>query len=103
MKKNIFGFFLIGMLSILNGSAQEAFKVTHYNSLNYTLEDATPNQEDAIAFILSDFQSNLFFIAGSHDVLNTIKTAVNSNFEMGLFSIGDRTTISELLKFIISN
>tara|TARA_R110002111_G_scaffold2636_1_gene17418 strand:- start:15529 stop:16803 length:1275 start_codon:yes stop_codon:yes gene_type:complete len=91
MKKSIFGFFLIGILSTSNVSAQETFKVMFYNLLNYPLEDAVPNREDDLELTLSDYQPDLFLvcelnnITGANNVLNICRTAINSNFEMATY------------------
>jgi len=60
MKKKIIGFFAISLLTILSVSAQETLKVMFYNLLNYPLEDAVPNREVDLEFILADYQPDLF-------------------------------------------
>ncbi|WP_296316459.1 hypothetical protein [Winogradskyella sp. UBA3174] len=91
MKKKVFGLFVVGLLTILNVSAQETFKVMFYNLLNYPLEDAVPNREDDLEFILSDYQPDLFLVCelnnstGANNVLNITKSAINSNFEMATY------------------
>ncbi len=70
---------------------QETFKVMFYNLLNYPLEDAVPNREDDLEFILSDYQPDLFLVCelnnstGANNVLSITKNAINSNFEMASF------------------
>jgi hypothetical protein len=90
-----------------------------YNLLNYPLEDAVPNREDDLEFILADYRPDLFLvcelnnITGANDVLNITRTAINSNFEMATYvsntsddTIGDQNDLQNLLyydstKFII--
>ena len=60
MKKKIFGCFLLACMFWIDVSGQETFKVMFYNLLNYPLEDAVPNREDDLEFILSDYQPDLF-------------------------------------------
>jgi endonuclease/exonuclease/phosphatase family metal-dependent hydrolase len=121
MKKNIFGFFLIGMLSISNISAQETFKVMFYNLLNYPLEDAVPNREDDLEFILSDYQPDLLLVCelnnmtGANNVLDIARTAINTNFVMATYVSntsddfgGNQNDLQNLLyydstKFILEN
>jgi len=91
MKKKLIGFLTISMLTILNVSAQETFKVMFYNLLNYPLEDAVPNREDDLEFILADYKPDLFLvcelnnITGANTVLNISRTAINANFEMATY------------------
>lgn len=112
MKKKAFSFFIIGLLTILNVSAQETFKVMFYNLLNYPLEDAVPNREDDLEFILSDYQPDLFLvcelnnITGANNVLNITRTAMNSNFEMATYvsntsddTAGDQNDLQNLLYY----
>ncbi|WP_299124570.1 T9SS type A sorting domain-containing protein [uncultured Winogradskyella sp.] len=119
MKKKILVFFTITLLCVLNASAQETFKVMFYNLLNYPLEDAVPNREDDLEFILSDYQPDLFLvcelnnIAGANNVLGITRTFINSNFEMATYvsntsddTTGDQNDLQNLLyydstKFII--
>lgn len=91
MKKKRLGFLLVMLLTMLNVSAQETFKVMFYNLLNYPLEDAVPNREDDLEFILSDYQPDLFLVCelnnstGADNVLAITKTAINSNYEMATY------------------
>ncbi|WP_296384854.1 T9SS type A sorting domain-containing protein [Winogradskyella sp.] len=119
MKKKILGFLVISLLTILNVSAQETFKVMFYNLLNYPLETAVANREDDLEFILSDYQPDLFLvcelnnITGANNVLNITKTAINTNFEMATYTsntsddtAGNQNDLQNLLyydstKFII--
>ncbi len=97
---------------MLSVSAQETFKVMFYNLLNYPIEDAVPNREDDLEFILSDYQPDLFLvcelnnIAGAINVLDITKSAVNSNYEMATFvyntsddNIGDYNYLQNLLYY----
>ncbi len=112
MKKKILVFLILCICTILNVSAQETFKVMFYNLLNYPEEDAVPNREDDLEFILSDYQPDLFLvcelntITGANNVLNITKTAVNSDFEMATYvsntsddSSGDSNNLQNLLYF----
>jgi endonuclease/exonuclease/phosphatase family metal-dependent hydrolase len=112
MKKTLIGFFAVSLLSILNVSAQETFKVMFYNLLNYPLEDAVPNREDDLELILSDYQPDLFLVCelnnstGADNVLNITRTAINSNFEMATYvsntsddSGGDQNDLQNLLYY----
>jgi len=112
MKKKALNFIIIGLLTILNVSAQETFKVMFYNLLNYPLEDAVPNREDDLEFILTDYQPDLFLvcelnnITGANNVLNITRTAINSNFEMATYvsntsddSGGDQNDLQNLLYY----
>ncbi|WP_400080255.1 T9SS type A sorting domain-containing protein [Winogradskyella sp. R77965] len=119
MKKKILVFITISLLCVLNVSAQETFKVMFYNLLNYPLEDAVPNREDDLEYILTDYKPDLFLVcelnnsAGATNVLNIAKTAINSNIEMATYvsntsddNIGDQNDLQNLLyydsaKFII--
>ena len=60
MKKKRLGFLVVMLLTILNVSAQETFKVMFYNLLNYPLEDAVPNREDDLDFIKSSTDLSMF-------------------------------------------
>jgi exonuclease III len=112
MKKNILGFFTISLLTILNVSAQETFKVMFYNLLNYPLETAVANREDDLEFILSDYQPDLFLvcelnnITGATNVLNITRTTINTNFEMATYvsntsddTAGDQNDLQNLLYY----
>ena len=91
MKKKILGFLTVMLLTILNVSAQETFKVMFYNLLNYPLEDAVPNRENDLEFILNDYQPDLFLvcelnnITGATNVLNIARTAISQNIEMATY------------------
>ena len=91
MKKKRLGFLVVMLLTILNVSAQETFKVMFYNLLNYPLEDAVPNREDDLDFILSDYQPDLFLVCelnnstGADNVLDITRTAITSNYEMATY------------------
>ncbi|MBO3116441.1 T9SS type A sorting domain-containing protein [Winogradskyella sp. DF17] len=91
MKKKLIGCFLVGLLAILQVSAQETFKVMFYNLLNYPLEDAVPNRETDLAFVLSDYQPDVFMvcelnnITGANAVLDIARTSINSNYEMATY------------------
>ncbi|MFC0604978.1 T9SS type A sorting domain-containing protein [Winogradskyella pulchriflava] len=119
MKKTSVCFLILGFLTILNVSAQETFKVMFYNLLNYPLEDAVPNREADLHFILSDYKPDLFLvcelnnITGANNVLNIARSAINSDFEMVTYvsntsddTFGDQNDLQNLLyydstKFII--
>jgi len=100
MKKKRLGFLVVMLLTIINVSAQETFKVMFYNLLNYPLEDAVPNREDDLEFILSDYQPDLFLVCelnnstGADNVLGITRTAINSNYEMATYvsNTSDDTT-----------
>lgn len=91
MKKKLIGLSTIIMLACFNVSAQETFKVMFYNLLNYPLEDAVPNREDDLEFILADYQPDLFLVCelnnstGATNVLNIVRTAVNPNYNMATY------------------
>ncbi|APY06910.1 hypothetical protein BWZ20_00725 [Winogradskyella sp. J14-2] len=83
-----------------------------YNLLNYPLEDAVPNREDDLAFILADYQPDLFLvcelnnITGANNVLNITRSAVNANFEMATYvsntsddSFGNQNDLQNLLYY----
>jgi len=112
MKKKILSFVVISLLTFVNISAQETFKVMFYNLLNYPLEDAVPNREDDLEFILSDYQPDLFLVCelnnvtGANNVLNITRTAINSNFEMATYvsntsddTFGDQNDLQNLLYY----
>lgn len=112
MKKKILSFILLGFMNLLFVSAQETFRVMFYNLLNYPLEDAVPNREDDLAFILSDYQPDLFLvcelnnISGANSVLNIIRTAVNPNFDMATYvsntsddNFGDQNDLQNMLYY----
>lgn len=112
MKKKILSFFILGFMNVLCVSAQETFKVMFYNLLNYPLEDAVPNREDDLAFILADYQPDLFLvcelnnITGANNILNITRTAIDPNFEMATYvsntsddSFGDQNDLQNLLYY----
>lgn len=112
MKKKILSFFILGFMNICFVSAQETFKVMFYNLLNYPLEDAVPNREDDLAFVLADYQPDLFLvcelnnITGANNVLNITRTAINPNFEMATYvsntsddNFGDQNDLQNLLYY----
>ncbi|NRD22724.1 T9SS type A sorting domain-containing protein [Winogradskyella litoriviva] len=112
MKKKIFGFFIIILLSLSNVSAQETFKVMFYNLLNYPLEDAVPNRINDLAYILYDYQPDLFLvcelnnISGAVDVLTTAQAAISPDFDMATYvsntsddTYGDQNDLQNLLLF----
>jgi hypothetical protein len=121
MKKKIIILFGLGLMNIHLVTAQETFKVMFYNLLNYPLEDAVPNREDDLEFILSDYQPDLFLVCelnnftGANNVLNITRTAINSNFEMATYvsntsddNFGNQNDLQNLLyydstKFIIED
>ncbi|WP_282043440.1 T9SS type A sorting domain-containing protein [Winogradskyella flava] len=121
MKKKIIGFFAISLLTILSVSAQETLKVMFYNLLNYPLEDAVPNREVDLEFILADYQPDLFLVCelnnvtGANNVLNITRTAISSNYEMATYvsntsddTSGDPNDLQNLLyydstKFILED
>ncbi|WP_299525852.1 T9SS type A sorting domain-containing protein [Winogradskyella sp.] len=91
MKKKILSYLMLLLLFNFEVIGQETFKVMFYNLLNYPLEDAVPNREDDLEFILSDYQPDLFLVCelnnstGANNVLSITKNAINSNFEMASF------------------
>ena len=112
MKKKILVFLILCLCTILSVSAQETFKVMFYNLLNYPVEDAVPNREDDLEFILSDYQPDLFLvcelntITGANTVLDITRSAINSNFEMATYvsntsddTNGDSNNLQNLLYF----
>ena len=112
MEKKILGVLIISLIGILNVSAQETFKVMFYNLLNYPLEDAVPNREDDLEYILADYQPDLFLvcelnnITGANNVLNITRTAINPNFEMATYvsntsddTFGDQNDLQNLLYY----
>ena len=68
MKKKIFSLIILGLLNVLSISAQETFKVMFYNLLNYPLEDAVPGREQDLAFILADYQPDLFLVCELNNI-----------------------------------
>ena len=62
-----------------------------YNLLNYPLEDAVPNREDDLEFILSDYQPDLFLVCelnniiGANNVLNITRSSISTNYEMASY------------------
>ncbi len=112
MKKKIFSLIILGLLNVLSISAQETFKVMFYNLLNYPLEDAVPGREQDLAFILADYQPDLFLvcelnnITGANNVLNITRTSINQNFEMATYvsntsddSFGDQNDLQNMLYY----
>ncbi|WP_299361711.1 hypothetical protein [Winogradskyella sp.] len=112
MKKKILGFFIITACTLLKVSAQETFKVMFYNLLNYPENDAVPNREDDLEFILSDYQPDLFLacelndITGANNVLDITRTAINLDFEMATYVSntsddfsGDQNSLQNLLYY----
>lgn len=112
MKKKLFSFYIIILLSTLSVSAQETLKVMFYNLLNYPLETAVPNREQDLEFILTHYQPDLFLVCelnnvtGALNVLNITKTAINSNFTMATYvsntsddSYGDQNDLQNLLYY----
>lgn len=112
MKKKILGFLTLLLFTLFNVSAQETVKVMFYNLLNYPLEDAVPNRIADLSYILSDYQPDLFLVCelnnidGAIDVLNTAKSAINSDFEMVTYvsntsddSVGNQNDLQNLLYY----
>ncbi|MCB0399201.1 MAG: T9SS type A sorting domain-containing protein [Winogradskyella sp.] len=112
MKKKISVFFATVLLVYSNVSAQETFKVMFYNLLNYPLEDAVPGREQDLAYILADYQPDLFLvcelnnITGANSVLNITRSAINPNFEMATYvsntsddNFGDQNDLQNLLYY----
>lgn len=112
MKKKLLVFVMTILLAHFNVSAQETFKVMFYNLLNYPLEDAVPGREQDLAFILADYQPDLFLvcelnnITGANNVLNITRTAINPNFEMATYVsntsddiFGDQNDLQNLLYY----
>ncbi|NNE31259.1 MAG: hypothetical protein HKN40_02710 [Winogradskyella sp.] len=112
MKKRLINCLIIGCLFITSTFAQENFKVMFYNLLNYPLEDAIPNREADLEFILTDYQPDLFLVcelnneAGANAVLSIVKSAVTSNYEMATYvsntsddSGGDQNDLQNLLYY----
>ncbi|MCA0131778.1 T9SS type A sorting domain-containing protein [Winogradskyella alexanderae] len=92
MKKNIIGCFVLFCLLWTDVSAQETFKVMFYNLLNYPLEEAVPNREEDLEFILSDYQPDLFLVCelnnatGANSILNITKSSIVSTYEMATYT-----------------
>ncbi|WP_179346566.1 hypothetical protein [Winogradskyella ursingii] len=112
MSRKCFIFILAACFTITHGTAQDTFKVMFYNLLNYPLEDTVPNREDDLAFILSDYQPDLFLVCelnnstGANTILNITRTAINSNFEMATYisntsddNVGDQNDLQNLLYY----
>ena len=112
MKKKLIGLVATVFLVCLNVSAQETFKIMFYNLLNYPLEDAVPGREQDLAFILTDYQPDLFLvcelnnITGANNVLNITRSAINPNFEMATYVsntsddiFGDQNDLQNLLYY----
>ncbi|MBF8150812.1 hypothetical protein ITJ86_12945 [Winogradskyella sp. F6397] len=100
------------LFTIAQVSSQETIKVMFYNLLNYPLEDAVPNRLTDLSYILSDYEPDLFLvcelnnITGAIDVLNTTKSAIDTNFEMATYvsntsddSYGDQNDLQNLLYY----
>ena len=112
MKKKILSVLTLLLISLSSVSAQESFKVMFYNLLNYPLEDAVPNRINDLAYILNDYQPDLFLvcelnnISGAVDFLNTAKSAISNDFEMATYVsntsddyYGDQNDLQNLLLF----
>jgi hypothetical protein len=112
MTKRIIGCLLFMLLATVELSSQETFKVMFYNLLNYPIEDAVPNREDDLEFILTDYKPDLFLvcelnnITGANTVLNIARTAINENMEMASYvsntsddSTGDQNDLQNLLYY----
>ncbi|WP_370392124.1 hypothetical protein [uncultured Winogradskyella sp.] len=112
MKKKWIGYVIVGLLSITLGSAQESFKVMFYNLLNYPLEDAVPNREENLAFILSDYQPDLFMVCelnnvtGANTILDITRNTISPDFEMATYVSntsddfsGDQNDLQNLLYY----
>ncbi len=112
MKKRILGFLTISLLTILNVSAQETFKVMFYNLLNYPLETAVANREDDLELILSEYQPDLFLVCelnnstGANNVLNITRSQISPNFNMATYvpntsddNIGDQNDLQNLIYY----
>ena len=112
MKKKILSVLTLLLISLSSVSAQESFKVMFYNLLNYPLEDAVPNRINDLAYILNDYQPDLFLVcelnnvSGAVDVLNTAKSAISNDFEMATYVsntsddyYGDQNDLQNLLLF----
>lgn len=112
MKKRLLGFYAITILTSFSGFSQETFKVMFYNLLNYPLEDAVPNREDDLEFILTDYRPDLFMVCelnnstGANNVLNIARTAINSSFVMATYvsntsddTAGDQNDLQNLLYY----
>lgn len=91
MKKKSLVFFILFLCAIFNVPAQETVKVMFYNLLNYPLEDAVPNRDADLAYILADYQPDMFLVcelnnlAGALDILNITQTEISSDFQMANF------------------
>ena len=121
MKKKIIGCFLLACMFWIDVSGQETFKVMFYNLLNYPLEDAVPNRENDLEFILSDYQPDLFLVCelnnstGANNVLNITRSSISANYEMASYvsntsddTTGDQNDLQNLLyydstKFILED
>jgi hypothetical protein len=112
MKKKKIGFLIFGLLSIINISAQETFKVMFYNLLNYPLEDAVQGREQDLFIILEHYQPDLFLvcelnnITGANNVLSLTRSAINPNFEMATYvsntsddNFGNQNDLQNLLYY----
>lgn len=112
MKKSLFSFYIVFLLGILNGFSQETFKVMFYNLLNYPLEDAVPNREQDLEFILSDYQPDLFLVcelnnfSGANTILALTKSVITANYEMATYvsntsddNFGDENDLQNLLYY----
>lgn len=91
MKRNLTILILITLLKWANLSSQTNFKVMFYNLLNYPLEDAVPNREPYLEFILADYQPDLFLVCelnnetGANAVLSLVQNAVSTDFQMATY------------------
>jgi len=112
MKKKIIGCFVITCMFWTDISGQETFKVMFYNLLNYPLEDAVPNREDDLEFILSDYQPDLFLVCelndvtGANNILNITRSSITTNYEMATYvsntsddTVGDQNDLQNQLYF----
>ncbi|RCW92385.1 hypothetical protein [Winogradskyella arenosi] len=110
MKKKILGTLLIFLWSITLVSAQETVKVMFYNLLNFPSENAVSNRITDLAYILSDYQPDLFLVCelntfeGATAILGATQTSIDANFQMATFvtntsddNSGDQNDLQNLL------
>ena len=112
MTRKIRVFFIATLFTLTSLSSQETVKVMFYNLLNYPLEDAVPNRINDLAYILSDYQPDLFLvcelnnITGATEILDTAKSAITLDYAMATYtsntsddSWGDQNDLQNLLYY----
>jgi hypothetical protein len=124
MEKNMFGFFLIGIVPVLEVSSQETYELMAYHLPNQSPESVMPHRKNGLKVLRSNGQPDLFLsyklntITAASAFLDVKNTAINLNFELvpyvstssdiyglpnGLCLPGLKNKVLQPLKFMISN